>query len=96
MGRINQYTMTFFPNKLDELLSFYENVYKKRYTLLKEGKTPNQEFLGKIAYPGHNPYGKFDYSKFPPNQIKEIKLSVKEYSWSNKFIKERVIASKEW
>lgn len=95
-SRVNRYVRKNHSNKINELLNFYETAYKKRYGILKEGNTPNQYILGKLAYPGHNPYGKFDYSKFPPESIKEIKISTKYYTWDKEFIEEKVVAKKDW
>ena len=94
--RLNNYMLRSHPEKLDDLLTFYKESYIKRYDILEQGLVPSQKILGKFAYPTHNPHGNFDYSKFPPNRIKEIKLATKYYSWDKKFIKEDVSASKGW
>jgi len=94
--RLNSYMARAEPQKLGELLKFYKKIYKKRYATLKNGLVPSQKILGKLAYPTHNPHGNFDYSKFPPKSIKEIKISTKYYNWDKKFIKEEVIAREVW
>jgi len=95
-GRINSYLLRINPKKIFKILEFYEKNYKERYPFLKREITPNQKLIGKFAYPGHNPYGKFDYNKFPPNSIKAIKISTKYYTWDKKFIEEKIIAKKDW
>jgi len=94
--RLNVYMERAHPEELTRLLKFYEEVYKKRYDILEKGLIPSQHILGKFSYPVHNPPGDFDYSKFPPSSIKEIKLSRRYYSWDKTFIKEDVIAREEW
>ena len=94
--RLNSYMERAEPQKLNELLKFYKKVYKKRYSILESGFVPSQNILGKLAYPTHNPHGDFDYSKFPPKSIKEIKISRKYYNWDKEFIKEEVIAKEVW
>ena len=94
--RLNSYMERAEPQKLNELLKFYKKVYKKRYSILESGFVPSQNILGKLAYPTHNPHGDFDYSKFPPKSIKEIKISKKYYNWDKEFIKEEVIAKEVW
>jgi hypothetical protein len=84
------------PQKLGKLLKFYKKVYEKRYDILKNRFVPSQNILGKLAYPTHNPHGNFDYSKFPPKSISEIKISTKYYNWDKEFIKEEVIAREIW
>jgi len=96
LTRINQYMVGKHPEKVNDLLKFYKEVYIKRYDILKQGYMPNEEKLGKVAYPIHNPYGNYDYSKFPPSRIKEIKISKKYYYWDKKFIKEEVLAREVW
>ena len=94
--RLNNYMLRSHPDKVNDLLKFYKESYIKRYDILEEGLVPSQKILGKFAYPTHNPHGSFDYSKFPPKRIKEIKLATKYYSWDKKFIKEEVLARKGW
>jgi len=94
--RVNSYMARAEPQKLNELLKFYKKVYKKRYSILASGFVPSQNILGKLAYPTHNPHGDFDYSKFPPKSIKEIKISTKYYNWDKEFIKEEIIAREIW
>jgi len=94
--RLNAYMARAEPQKLNELLKFYKKVYKKRYDVLERGFVPSQKILGKLAYPTHNPHGNFDYSKFPPKSLQEIKISIKYYNWDKKFIKEEVIAKEVW
>ena len=94
--RLNSYMIRRHPEKISELLNFYKTVYIKRYKILEKGLTPSQNILGKSAYLTHNPHGDFDYSKFPPESIKEIKLSIKYYSWNKEFIKEEIIAKEDW
>ena len=96
VNRLNSYMERAEPQKLNELLKFYKKVYKKRYSILESGFVPSQNILGKLAYPTHNPHGDFDYSKFPPKSIKEIKISRKYYNWDKEFIKEEVIAKEVW
>ena len=94
--RLNTYMERTNPHKLNSLLRFYQEVYKKRYKTLEKGRLPTQIVFGKFAYPIHNPPGDFDYSKFPPSRIKEIKISRKYYAWDKKFIKEEIIAKEDW
>jgi len=94
--RLNTYIVSRHPQKINTLLNFYKSTYIKRYKLLEKGLIPSQKILGKYAYPTHNPHGDFDYSKFPPESIKEIKLSIKYYSWDKTFINEKIIAKEDW
>ena len=94
--RLNQFILVKHPDKVHDLLTFYKEVYIKRYDILKQGYMPNEEKLGKLAYPIHNPYGAFDYAKFPPSSLKEIRLSKKYYHWDKRFIKEEVVAREVW
>ena len=94
--RLNSYMARAEPQKLGMLLKFYKKIYKKRYDLLESGFVPSQRILGRFAYPTHNPHGDFDYSLFPPNSIKEIKISTKYYNWNKEFIKEDVVAREVW
>jgi len=94
--RLNSYMERAHPEKLNTLLTFYEETYKKRYDILEKGSVPSQKILGKFAFPTHNPHGDFNYSAYPPHRIKEIKISKKYYSWEKKFLKEEIIATKEW
>lgn len=94
--RLNSYIVKKHPDEIKNLLNFYKETYIKRYKILEKGLTPSQNILGKLAYPTHNPQGNFDYSKFPPKSIKEIKLSTKYYSWDKKFISEKIIAKEDW
>ena len=94
--RLNKYMLRSHPEKVSELLNFYKESYIKRYDILEQGLVPSQKILGKFAYPTHNPHGNFDYSKFPPERIKEIKLATKYYSWDKKFVKEVVSAREDW
>ncbi len=96
LNRLNTYMLRAHPKKVSELLNFYKETYIKKYDLLKKGTLPSQKILGKWAYPTHNPQGNFDYSKFPPKSIKEIKLSTKYYSWDKKFLGEDVKAREVW
>jgi len=96
VSRLNQFFLVKHPDKVHDLLTFYKDVYIKRYDILKEGYMPNEQKLGKFAYPIHNPYGDFDYSKFPPDSIKEISLKTKYYSWDKRLIKEEVTAREIW
>jgi len=84
------------PEVLDKFYTFLKTTYDKRWKILKEGKYPNQKYLGNISYPGHNPYGKYSYINFPPNQIIKIKYSTKYYTWDKKFKKEIVKSYKEF
>ncbi len=94
--RIDTFMQYKHHSKLNELLQFYQDVYIERYPLLKQGIMPHQKLLGRWAYPIHNPYGDFNYTDFPPNRIKYIKLSTKYYRWDKRFINEKIIATKEW
>jgi len=94
--RLNGYMLNSHPEKVEKLLTFYKQSYIKRYALLEKGYMPNERLFGKFAYPIHNPYGTFDYAKFPPSSIKEIKLSKKYYYWDKTFIKEEVLAREVW
>jgi len=96
VSRLNQFFLVKHPDKVHDLLKFYKDVYIKRYDILKEGYMPNEQKLGKLAYPIHNPYGDFDYSKFPPNSIKEIRFETKYYSWDKRLIKEEITAREVW
>lgn len=94
--RLNNYIVTRQPQSVSDLLKFYKTSYVKRYFILERGFMPSENFLGKLAYPIHNPYGNFDYSEFPPNRIKEIRLLRKHYSWNKKLVKEEIIAKEDW
>jgi len=94
--RLNKFILLQHPTKVHDLLKFYKEVYIKRYDILKQGYMPNEKKLGKLAYPIHNPYGDFNYSKFPPNSIREIRFSKKYYHWDKKFIKEEILACEVW
>jgi hypothetical protein len=94
--RLNTYMIRRHPEKIHDLLNFYKATYIKRYHILEKGLTPSQTILGKFAYPTHNPHGEFDYSTFPPESIKEIKLSIKYYRWDKKFINEEIVAKEDW
>ncbi|CAA6817536.1 MAG: Unknown protein [uncultured Sulfurovum sp.] len=94
--RLNSYMLRSHPQKVNELLRFYKGTYIKRYATLAKGSIPSQNILGKLAYPIHNPQGNFDYSAFPPSNIKEIKISTKYYTWEKNFIKEDVMAREVW
>lgn len=94
--RVNHFFVQKHPEKLKELLTFYKNIYIKRYPILKEGRIPSQTILGEFSYPTHNPVGTFDYAKFPPKTIKCIKIVSKKYSWDKQLIEEKILASEEW
>lgn len=94
--RLNKFMLVKHPDKVHDLLKFYKDVYIKRYDILKQGYMPSEQILGKLAYPIHNPYGDFDYSKFPPSSLKEIRLTTKYYRWNKSFIKEEVLARELW
>jgi len=94
--RLNQFMLLKHPEKVNDLLKFYKDVYIKRYDTLKDGYMSNEQKLGKLAYPIHNPYGDFNYSKFPPSSIKEIRFSKKYYHWNKKLIKVEVLAREIW
>jgi len=96
VNRIDEFMVRSHPDQVEALLSFYEKTYIKRYDTLKNGLIPSQKYLGKFAYPTHNPVGNFDYSKFPPKSIKSIKISTKYYMWDKTFVREELLASKEW
>lgn len=96
LQRIDNFFINKHPDKLEELLTFYENIYIKQYSTLKEGKIPSQVIMGNFSYPTHNPVGAFDYSSFPPSSIKSIKIIRKRYRWNRELIDEEILASKEW
>jgi hypothetical protein len=96
VNRIDSFMVRTHPEKVEALLDFYEKTYIKRYDILEKGLIPSQKYLGSFAYPTHNPVGNFDYSKFPPNSIKVIKISIKYYKWDKTFTHEEILASKEW
>lgn len=96
LQRIDNFFINKHPDKLEELLTFYENIYIKQYSTLKEGKIPSQVIMGSFSYPTHNPVGAFDYSSFPPSSIKSIKIIRKRYRWNRELIDEEILASKEW
>jgi len=84
------------PEVLDKFYTFLKKTYDKRWKVLKKGRYPSQKYLGKISYPGHNPYGHYLYIDFPPKKIKKIKYSTKYYTWDKKFQKEIVNSYKEF
>jgi len=94
--RINGFMVRAHPEKVGALLEFYKQAYIKRYAVLEKGLIPSQKYLGKFAYPTHNPIGNFDYSTFPPESIKSIKMSIKYYMWDKTFVREEVLGSEEW
>ena len=77
--------------KFRQLLAYYMKLYKMRYTILSEGRLPNQAIPGKFAYPGHNPYRTLNYSSYPPERIVEI-VKVNEFyeRGSNNLIKRSI------
>ncbi len=96
LQRIDNFFINKHPDKLEALLTFYENIYIKQYSTLKEGKIPSQVIMGDFSYPTHNPVGAFDYSSFPPSSIKSIKIIRKRYRWNRELIDKEILASKEW
>ena len=69
-----------------ELFSYYEQLYKYHYPLLKDGIYPNEKYIGDLALVSHHPTKKFDYSNFPPNEIKYIEQVSIKYSKFGKIL----------
>lgn len=62
-----------------DLMSFYFALYQRNYDLLRQGRFPNQRYLGRLAYPGHIPYRSMDYSAFPPERIARLGMVTESY-----------------
>jgi hypothetical protein len=89
----------FFPTQspieknISELFSYYKNIYEYHYPYLQKNIYPNEKYLGKYALMSHHPAQKFDYSKFPPDDLAAIEYVGISYDLDGNIIEEDIYYS---
>jgi hypothetical protein len=78
------------PETLREFEEFLWRRYKTNYPLLEQGRSPNQRYFGKLAFPHHTPFRMFDYAPFPPSRIRSIDFVTERFDVASGKLLERI------
>ncbi len=90
-----------YPEYMDDLYKFYYSSYCYNFKILEKGFFPNQRYLKKFAYPGHNPSVMQDFKGFSPETIKSIswvreKIRLKDKKVLSRYVIDEFTIPKEF